>query len=87
MEQEMLERYYVSDCRWDGDDIEITLSPTSQAKYTVRIHDKESIKKAFELMRDRSTPVRDFVIDRDANTIYVSDNSDLYFVSAKNEGR
>ena len=84
---ETLKGYWVSDAHWDGNELEVTLSPTSQAKYTVRLCGDTNTDKIFDLMRDRNSPVRDFVLDKDNKTLSISPNIAVNIISVKNEGR
>jgi len=84
---ETLKGYWVSDTHWDGNELEVTLSPTAQAKYTVRLCGDKNTDKIFDLMRDRNSPVRDFVIDKDNMTLSISPTIAVNILSVKNEGR
>ncbi len=84
---ETLKGYWVSDTHWDGDELEVTLTPTVQAKYTVKLKGDDNTDKIFDLMRNRNSPVRDFVIDKDNNTMSILPNVEINILSVKNEGR
>ena len=84
---ETLKDYWISAANWDGDELEVTLSPISQPKFTVRLKGHSNTDKIFELMRDRDTPVRDFIIDSNSKTLSASPNIALNIIGAKNEGR
>jgi hypothetical protein len=58
----ILKDYWVSDAHWDGDELEVILSPVSRPKYTIRTSDKDSAEKLLNIMSDKQTPARDFSI-------------------------
>lgn len=87
MSNEVLDNYWVSDARWEGDSLVATLSPVSKSKYTIKVSDEGSIARIFDLMKDRDKPVRSFEINE--TVLCDRDNTDVYAYidSIKNEGR
>ena len=79
-----LKDYWVSDAHWDGDELEVTLSPVSRPKYVVRVSDQESAKELLNIMSDRHTPVRDFNVSD--NTLEVN-NIVIKVKSIENKGK
>lgn len=87
MSNEVLDNYWVSDARWEGDGLVATLSPVPKPKYTIKVSDVYSIARIFDLMRDRDKPVRSFEINE--TVLCDKDNTDVYaYIDCiKNEGR
>ena len=48
----VLTDYQISEAMWDGDELVILITPVPQSCFVARIKDKESIKKAFDVMQD-----------------------------------
>lgn len=61
--KEVLKNYWVSDAHWDGDELEVILSPVPRPKYIIRTSDKDSVKELLNIMSDKQTPVRDFSVN------------------------
>lgn len=84
---EILKDYWISAANWDSNELEITLSPVSRPKFIIRLKGHNNTDKIFELMRDRDTPVRDFIIDANNKTLSASPNIALNIISVKSEGK
>jgi len=70
---ETLKDYFVSSARWvNNDDLEITLTHVPCPKYSITVNGDDNIDKVFALIRDRKSPVKDFIVDKDNNTLSVS---------------
>ena len=80
----VLKDYWVSDAHWDGDELEVILSPVPRSKYIIRTSDKDSAKELLNIMSDKQTPVRDFNVSD--NSLEV-DNIVIKVKSIQNRGK
>lgn len=68
-----LKDYFISSARWiNNDDLEITLACVPCPKYSIIVNGDTNIDKVFSLIRDRKSPVKDFIIDKDNKTLSAS---------------
>jgi hypothetical protein len=80
----ILKDYWVSDAHWDGDELEVILSPVPRPKYIIRTSDNDSVKELLNIMNDKQTPVRDFSI---SDSTLETNNIVIKVKSIQNRGK
>jgi hypothetical protein len=79
-----LNNYWVSGCKWDGNDLEVSLSPCSRPRYIIKVHDDNSINEVLKLMHDGLS--NDFKVDVSNNTITYNGHI-IKFNNISNQGK
>lgn len=85
----VLTDYQISEAMWDGDELVILIAPVPQSCFVARVKDKESIKKAFNVMQEK--PNKAFILNDDSidvspdKVINITDIKEIKNVHSKAE--